>query len=462
MKTIGLDLGTTKIAALCLETETGDVLKTVSVAHEARILSGNEWEHLQDPEVILRIASDLIDRIRADVGEIAAVGITGQMHGVLYFDETGASVSPLMTWLDRRAAQPFDGRLSYSDHIFRTTGYVVTPGFGIASHFYNARNGQVPSGACGFCTLSAYVAARLSGNRHPVTDPSDAASIGLFDLTRGEFDKGAARELGIDPGWLPHIVDWTDVSESSRTRPLIGLTVGDNQAGFLGSIQEPETMTLISVGTSGQISAFSRRPDAIRGLDTRPFPGGFLHVGATLSAGQSLAALAAFIRETVAKFGNTEATEIYERMNALALDAMSNEDRPTVDTRFAGSREDPKLRGSITGLSLANLTPGNLILGTVEGIVSELAALYARLPQDVRSTHTSIVGAGNGIRRNRIVRAVIEKSFLKSLKTPLIEEEAAMGAALLAAVQARGFENVRQACSLLRYTVHDGRSGPER
>ena len=102
----------------------------------------------------------------------------------------------------------------------------------------------------------------------------------------------------------------------------------------------------------------------------------------------------------------------------------------TVDTRFDGTRSEPALRGSITGISVDNLTPRALADGFMNGIAEELYGLY-RAMGDV-SVHT-LIGSGNGLRANPALCRAVERRFGMPLTLTDTREEAALGAAIYAA-----------------------------
>jgi sedoheptulokinase len=92
---------------------------------------------------------------------------------------------------------------------------------------------------------------------------------------------------------------------------------------------------------------------------------------------------------------------------------------------------DPDLRGAIRSLGLDNFTPGHLVIGFITGMSDELKAFYDRLPKDLRESDF-IVGGGNAVRRNALLRRIISDRFGKPLRLAEYQEEAAVGAARLA------------------------------
>ena len=106
MKALGLDLGTTSLSAVVLETDSG-VLAAKTVQNAA-FLPGERWERTQNAEEIYAAALPLVQELVCEHPEICAIGVTGQMHGIVYLDTDGRCLSPLYTWQDERAALPFN------------------------------------------------------------------------------------------------------------------------------------------------------------------------------------------------------------------------------------------------------------------------------------------------------------------------------------------------------------------
>jgi sedoheptulokinase len=89
------------------------------------------------------------------------IGVTGQVHGILYYDSYGNAVSPLYTWLDRRALLPVDGG-TYKDLLFEKTGMNIACGYGMLTHFCLYHQGEVPQQAAGFTGILEYITSKLA------------------------------------------------------------------------------------------------------------------------------------------------------------------------------------------------------------------------------------------------------------------------------------------------------------
>jgi len=294
----------------------------------------------------------------------------------------------------------------------------------------------------------------LAGAPRPVTDPTLAASLGLYDLGRDRFDPDALRKAGLDDlAWSRVAPAGTRVG-STAAGTAVFAPLGDNQASFLGSVRDHERTVLLNVGTGGQVCVFTREPGALPfPLETRPFPGGgFLRVGASLCGGKAYALLEGFFRQVCEAFGAGRAeASLYERMNALAREQGAEDPPLEVDTRFQGTRADAGITGSIGGITLGNLTPAALVRGFLRGISGELHGYFLEMTGEEPRRFTALVGSGNGIRRNPALREELGRRFALPLLVPRQPEEAALGAALCAAVGLGALPDFARAGAMLEY-----------
>ena len=115
---------------------------------------------------------------------------------------------------------------------------------------------------------------------------------------------------------------------------------------------------------------------------------------------------------------------------AKLLDSRCGEREPLrVVTTFSGTREEPKKRGSVTGLSTENFHPADLIYGVLEGMGQELFEMYEGIVSETGMKKTKMVASGNGLRRNTWLQEIMCEKFRMTLQMAEHEEEAAYGAA---------------------------------
>ncbi len=421
MKKIGVDIGTTTVCISVVD-ENGRVVNSVTVKNSSHIPTENGFESLQDADKLFEICAELIGSAKEKYPDAVSVGVTGQMHGILYVSSSGRAVSPLFGWQDGRG-DLLHRKGTYASCVSEICGSPVSTGYGIVTHFYNTVNGLVPNGAAKICTAPDYVAMRLCSLSSPVMHPSMAASIGCFDSARGKFDLSAAERLGFDAGILPDIVSRPSVTGEYR-KMAVKCAIGDNQASFLGSGADEKSI-LVNVGTGAQICVAGRGTER-NGVEVRPYlDGDFITVGASLSGGYAYAMLEKFFAK-VANLAGASCGSLYSAMDD-ALEQYGKAPTLRVDTRFCGTRADPSARGAITNISPENFTPEQLMLGFADGIAEELYSMYRFMP----SGQTRLIGSGNGMRRNKALRRSVEKIFGMPVELVANDEEAAFGAAIV-------------------------------
>ena len=92
MRVIGIDIGTTTMCALVLDTDTGKVLEDKTILNDTAIKSSKEFESLQDAEHIAEKARLLVEELLVKWKPVERIGVTGQMHGIVYVGEKGVAV----------------------------------------------------------------------------------------------------------------------------------------------------------------------------------------------------------------------------------------------------------------------------------------------------------------------------------------------------------------------------------
>ena len=430
MKYIGIDIGTTTICAVCLDEE-GRLLQgktTPNFSYE----DGQPFEVLQSPHSILNSCRQLIAEITDQFHDISAIGISNQMHGILYVDKKGAAISPLYTWQDERGNMRFRDEESYCMRLSRITGYSMATGFGLSTHYYNCLNSCIPDGAVKLCTIGDYVAMQLCGMSVPEMHPSNAASLGLFNIESNQFDMDALRKANISPSILPEITKGEKSIGMTQNGILVCTAIGDNQASVFGSLDGNSTIH-INIGTSSQISIVTDSIAASIFMECRPYLfNKYLLVGAPLCGGYSYHILKNFFEESARIMGMNSVDNLYEKMNTAGLEAYSQDgDGLIVDTRFRGMRTAPHLRGSIKGISSYNFSPQNLIVGMLRGICEELYACFKSIPYSA-GNQDHITASGNGVRLNPLLIKLLEETFKRPVNIPDNREEASVGAAKVA------------------------------
>ena len=433
MKIIGIDIGTTSISSVVLDDGTKTQVAAKTLPNDTAI-SSRDWERVQDAGRILEKCRILVAGYRKAWPDVRRIGITGQMHGMLYVDAKGCAISPLTTWEDERGNRPYRDSRTYAQELSERSGYAMATGYGLTTHFYNVQNNLVPEQAVSITTIMDYVAMRLTGSTHPVTHPTNAASFGLFDIRSGGFDVEACRQAGIDPAILPEVVCGEKVIGRTEDGMEVVIPIGDNQAGILG-LCESEQDIVLNIGTSSQISKISAAIPEEETLECRPYVGGkYLLLGAGLCGGTSFRMLNDFFRDVCARCGDTVSRDaMFGYMMTAANEARETEqdtEALNVRTLFRGTRAVPSLRGSIDGITMTNLTMGTLVLGFYRGVLMELYEAYQEMHADPEQGRLLL--CGNALRNNPLLCKLCAELFGRKAYLTDKKEETATGAALLA------------------------------
>jgi len=449
---VSLDIGTTKICAIAVDAGTGEVLEVLSEAN-AFMPSGNSHERIQDADRILEISKGLCGELIRKYSPVSCIGITGQMHGILYTSRSGKAISPLYTWQDQSGDLPYRDQLSFAEYLSENSPYRMASGFGLTTCFYHKRTGQISPGSYKICNIQDYVAMRMTGKTQPVTHVSNAAGLGLFDLTRGDFDRDIIMRFGINTDLLPEVTSRSVVVGETIEGIPVCVAIGDNQASFLGSAGVDRDTMLVNIGTGSQVSVISDdyEVSSDQCLEVRPYLDGMnLVTGAPLCGGRAYALLENFFRE-VARMVGVEIESAYPYMDDLLSRTSPTGDPLIVSTRFSGTRADPRERGRIENIGLDNFTPEAMMRGFMDGMAQELYDLARPVLSGGSFRLRNLVAAGNGVRKNPAMKSILSGKFGLPVKTPLHKEEAAFGAALFAMTGVGMFPGFEEAQKLIRY-----------
>lgn len=458
MYALGLDVGTTTICGVLLDYEKKQMLASKTYPNPGFFPTEDPLKKMQDPNGIWNIVQQIYTELSEEYAMPDCIGISGQMHGILYVDQNGEAVSPLYIWQDQQSSNLYPDSLeSYSMRLSRLTGYPVSDGYGLATHYYLSVNHMIPEEAAHFCSIGDFIAMKLCGNTQPCMHPTNAGSFGVFSLSMGDFDYEALQKAGITKELFPTVSgDFATVGKTEQGA-VVAVSIGDNQASFLGSVQDTEHSLLVNVGTGSQISLLGRKADPqLAGLsgsvEARPFLGEYcLLAGSSLCGGRAYAALIDFFRQIAALAGKTDWTSVYDDVSALLRSPLTGEPL-RISTLFNGSRSHPEDRGGVQNLSLENFTPAQFAAGTLRGIANELYDMYQQMPHD-ENIPFQLVASGNGVRRNPYLQQVFAEIFDSRLQIPAHQEEASFGAAIYALTASGLVSDLKEAAELIHYTT---------
>jgi len=270
---LGLDISTTASKALLMD-ETGSV---VSVAAQPHSLQTPHplWSE-QDPAewwdaVAASIRAALAQAaIRGE--EIAAVGLTGQMHGLVLLDEAGQVLRPAILWNDGRSQSQCDEihRRLGREAFIQISGNVALTGFTAPKILWVAQNEpEIYARARHILLPKDTIRYRLTGDF--AMDKADGSGTALFDLKTRAWSEKILAALEIPRAWMPPTFEGTTFTGtiSAEAAKITGLKAGtpvaagggDQAAGAVGmGVVEPGIIGL-TVGTSGVV--FATTPSAL-------------------------------------------------------------------------------------------------------------------------------------------------------------------------------------------------------
>lgn len=424
---VGIDIGTTTVSAVIYDIDLCEQVEAFCAPHNSYVYS--DFRSEQDVSLIIEKTEKLLYRILDSYKSVVSIGVSGQMHGILYIDKDGNSVSNLINWQDKRGDEVLEDGRTACQRIFDITGVNTSTGYGISTHYYNVLKGEVPQNAASLVSIMDYFVMKICGLKRVVTHSSVGASLGLFDARKNGFMKNELELLGINMELLPEVTDKSVTVGKCRGIP-VSVAIGDNQASFLGSVSENNDSVLINIGTGAQISSVSEYHETSGDVEIRPFiEGKYLICASALCGGYAYSMLEAFFRDYATRLGVQDASQ-YKIINQLARESYEKGEKGLdVDASFFGKRSDPNVRGSIKMIDRQNFTPSNLVLGVLKGMCNELYALYSLFP----NKKSKAIASGGAIQKNDILKCLIGDTFDMSVFTSKMKEETATGVSLFAA-----------------------------
>jgi sedoheptulokinase len=412
MLLIGIDIGTTSICGILYDRDSGKTLQTQSVSNNYI----DEQSAAQSPSEILSKVHDIINKFItfSKSSLIEGLSISSQMHGILYVDKEGEAITPFYTWQNQWGSIP-----DKEEEISSRLNFNVYTGYGIVTHLLNPK---VKDNSRYFCNIGDYILMKLSGNKIPISDISIAASMGIWNVEKNCI----VSEYPTESYLFPKVVSSPTLIGEYKGIKLVQ-ALGDNQASFLGSVPNLDKSILLNYGTSGQISFYSEDSFSFEGFEKRPLGEGYLYVAFSLSGGDSFKLLANFFTEIMNLGDTDEINSIYEILDKFDISKINSEGI-TFSPYFLGKRGLDKIDASITGLTKLNFHPLNIFRALLEGITQELYQYYILLPSSLIQSKNILIGAGNGIKKNKNLRTVINEYYRREIQLSDVIEDSCIGA----------------------------------
>jgi xylulokinase len=440
---VGIDVGTTGVKGVAI-TAAGGIAARAEAGYELSIPQPG-WAE-QDPEdwwqaseLALAALSDQLE----SGSEIAGIGLSGQMHGLVCLDAERRVLRPAILWNDQRTGEECAEieRTLGLERLIELTGNRALPGFTAPKLLWLRRHEPDVYARIRHVLLPKdYVRLRLTGEL--AIDAADASGTLLFDVARRAWSEEVLQALEIPVEWLPRVLESPQVSGLTREGVPVAAGAGDQQAGALGvGVVRPGPLSLV-LGTSGVVFAALDRyacdPKARVHVFCHAVPETWEAMGVMISAAGSLR----WFRDALAP------GSAYDELTAGAARWQPGAQGLSFLPYLQGERTphaDPHARGAFVGLSLVH-DRGALVRAVLEGVAYGLRdslELLRELGVEPESARVSGGGARSGLWLE-IVASVLGLP----LDLTAAEEGAAFGAALLGGLAAGAFADAEEAVSL--------------
>ena len=419
----GVDSSTQSVKVVIRDANSGALVREGRASHPegTEVDPKKWWEALQAAITSAR-----------GLGDVAAISIGGQQHGMVTLDSAGEVIRPALLWNDTRSAQAAEslnrevgGNQSMAD----ACGSVLVASFTASKVRWMADNEpKLASRVAAIALPHDWLSWQLQGGKDfskLFTDRSDASGTGYFDPVTATYRKDLlARALKSDREiYLPRIITTNNFGGELSSGIKIAAGAGDNAAAAFG-VQAVPGDVVVSLGTSGTAFSVSTTPThdgtgAVAGF--ADVTGNYLPLVCTLNAARIL--------DSAARILGVD----FDRLSELALSAPAGANGLTLLPYFEGERTPnrPNATGVFSGMNLSNSNPESIARAMIEGMLCGLAdAVDALSTQGVEINRIFLVG---GAAKNPAVAHIASSLFAREVVIPPPGEYVADGAARQAA-----------------------------
>lgn len=391
MYLLGYDIGTSSVKASIVDAQTGQTVASAQYPDaEAPITSKQAGWAEQEPEMWwdeLKQATKRVAEKAGSLADVAAIGISYQMHGLVCVDKAGKPLRPSIIWCDGRA-------VPYGNAAFEAIGgdkclehLLNSPGNFTAAKLAWVKEDEpdVFAKIDKIMLPGDYIAMRLSGGDKKTT--VSGLSEGMFwDFKNNEVSKDVLNYFGFSENLIAEIVPTFSVQSTvcQAIADELGIPVG-TPISYRGGDQ-PNNALSLNVMKPGEIAATGGTSGVVYGVlgevnyDKLSRVNTFAHVnhgegGATrlgvLLCINGTGILNAWMRRTVAPEGMS-----YPEMNDLAETAPIGADGLTVIPFGNGAErvlQNENVGASIHGINFNIHKKAFLIRAAHEGIAFSFA-----------------------------------------------------------------------------------------
>lgn len=462
---LGIDIGTSGTKTILVDTLGVELAS--STAEYPLYQRQNGWAE-QEPldwwQATVKTCREALLKSGINPSDIAGIGLTGQMHGLVMLDENGNLLRDSIIWCDQRTALEREqiNMAVGPEKLLQITANPAITGFTAAKLLWVRNHQPELYEKCRKVLLPKdFIRFKLTGEF--ATDVSDASGTQLLDIAHRNWSQTVLDDLDIDINLLPKVYESFEVSGqiTKDAAELTGLAegtkvvagAGDNAAAAVGMGVVVDGKAFTTIGTSGVIFAHTSQMkiDPLGRVHTfcSAVPGEWHMMGVTQAAGLSMQ----WFRNNFCHEEMRKANELnfdpYELMNAEAESVSIGSSKLVYLPYLMGERTpymDPDCRGVFFGLS-ASHSRKHLIRAVMEGVAFSLydsvrifEGLGVRFPE-------MLVGGGGA--RSKVWRGMLADVFNSEVKTLNSSESPAYGSAILASVGTGIYRSLVEACAVL-------------
>lgn len=441
---LGIDVGTSGVKCLLMD-ETGTIVDSAGATYPLSTPQPT-WSE-QDPQHWWEGTVSALKELfaRQDPGQVAAVGLCGQMHGLVALDAAGNVVRNAILWNDQRNEAECTEIIELAgglEALVETTNNTMLPGFTGGKLLWMKKNEPEEYARIDtFVMPKDYIRYRLTGEK--ATDVSDASGTGLFDVRENRWAEGLLEMLDLEAEMFPQVVESDEASGTvtAQAAAQTGLPAGIPVYGGGGdAVLQNAGMGIVSSGTLGVIlgtsgvvatpmQSFAANKRGRLQFFRSNEAGSYMVFGCQLACAGSME----WFRRTV--FADTP--DPFAVINREAAAAPIGSNGVCFLPYLSGERcphPDPDARGVFYGLSLAS-GRGDLARAVMEGVTFGLFEIYGLMKQadPGLDVHDVIVSGGGS--RSAVWKQIVADVFGLPVKVLSgASEGGAYGAALVAAV----------------------------
>jgi len=462
---LGIDIGTSGTKTVLFDTE-GKPLASKSVEYPM-YQPNNGWAE-QDPmdwwDATVEGIKAVLASSNADPHEIAGIGLSGQMHGLVMLDKKGNVLRPSIIWCDQRTTAECEqmNKVLGAKRVIEITANPPMIGFTAAKILWVQNNEPEIYEKCAHILLPKdFIRFKLTGEF--ATEVSDASGMQLMDVSERNWSSEVLSKLQIDRKLLGTMHESPDVTGMihHEVADLTGLAVGtkvvggagDNPAAAIGTGVVKEGSAFTTIGSSAVIYAVSDdihidHECRINSL-CASVPGKWTVMSCTQAAGMSLKwfrdACFSAERDKMEKEGK----DIYAYMTDLASKVPIGAEKLLYLPYLMGERSphpNPNCRGVFFGLSNIH-DRSHMIRAVLEGVsYSLLECVEVFRDMGVPVSDMTLTGGGG---RSPMWQQMLADLYECPVTTLSADEGAALGAALLAGVGGNVYRSVEEAAELV-------------